>query len=109
TQFPNDLIYTLNVASKINSASTTETENSLSSYFGRLTLNLLDKYLITANIRRDGSSKFGRKNRWGWFPSISAGWKIDREKFLKDVSFIDLLKIRASIGRTGSDRIGNYS
>ncbi len=107
--FPNDLVPTLNTASQITGAGTSESENSMASLFGRANFNVKDKYLLTFNVRRDGSSRFGRENRWGWFPSVSAGWKIDRENFLKDVAFIDLLKVRASIGKGGSDNIGDYS
>ncbi len=109
SNFPNDLVPTLNAASQINSATTFESENSMASIFGRASFNFKDKYLVTFNVRRDGSSRFGRENKWGWFPSLSAGWKLDREGFLKDMHFIDLLKIRASVGQGGSDNIGDYS
>ena len=57
-------------------------------------------------MRRDGSSRFGPSNRWATFPSVSAGWKINSEEFMKDVEFISLLKLRASWGMSGNDRIG---
>lgn len=114
TGFPNDLVYTLNAASTAVAASgyggttSQESENSMSSYFGRLTLNAKDKYLLTANVRRDGSSKFGSDTKWGWFPSASIGWKINREEFLKSAEWIDLLKLRLLYGKAGNDNIGNY-
>lgn len=108
TDYPNDLIYTLNVASTKTGASTSEAENSIASYFSRLNLNVNDKYLLTINIRRDGSSKFGKDTKWGWFPSASVGWKLDRENFMRNFEWIDLLKFRLMTGKTGNDNIGNY-
>ncbi|MCX6222686.1 MAG: TonB-dependent receptor [Bacteroidia bacterium] len=114
TGFPNDLVYTLNVASTPVAASgysgTTsyESKNSMFSLFGRLTLSAKDKYLLTANIRRDGSSKFGSDKKWGWFPSASIGWKINREEFMKSAGWIDLLKLRLLYGKAGNDNIGDY-
>ena len=67
-----------------------------------------NKYLLTASLRRDGSSRFGSGNRWGWFPSVSAGWKINEENFLKDNRYISLLKLRGSWGLAGNDQIGLY-
>ena len=83
----------------------------LLSYLGRVNVSLLDKYLITASLRADGSSKFAKNNRWGYFPSASAAWRISGEDFFqnaKALSFIDDLKIRASYGVTGNFQIGNY-
>jgi len=108
TGYPNDKVYTLNVASTITNASTTESENFISSFFGRLNLSLKDKYLLTASMRRDGSSKFGDDTKWGLFPSASVGWKIDREEFMKDVEWINLLKLRVMAGKAGNNSIGNY-
>ncbi len=79
------------------------------SYFGRLNYNLLDRYLITANFRADASYKFAPANRWGYFPSVSAAWKIKEEAFLKDVSFISTLKLRASWGKAGNDQINEFA
>ena len=73
--YPNSLIYTLNVASTAASVSTDEFENALSSYFGRVSVNAKDKYLLSANLRYDGSSNFGKHTKWGWLPSASIGWK----------------------------------
>ena len=78
------------------------------SYFGRLNYVYDNKYLFEANLRRDGSSRFGPANRWGLFPSFSAGWRLSEEKFIKEIPWIDNLKLRASWGILGNDRIGNY-
>jgi len=108
--YPNSLIYTLNVASTAVSASSDEFENALSSYFSRLSFNMKDKYLLSLNMRRDGSSNFGKDTKWGWFPSASIGWKIDREGFMAQTkNWIDLLKLRLSVGKTGNNSIGYYN
>lgn len=108
TDYPNDLVYTLNVATTKTGASTTEAENSIASFFSRLNFNVENKYLLTVNLRRDGSSKFGQDTKWGWFPSASIGWKIDREDFMQDIEWLDLLKLRVMTGVAGNDNIGNY-
>ncbi|MFY0650729.1 MAG: TonB-dependent receptor [Cyclobacteriaceae bacterium] len=76
-------------------------------YLGRLNYNYDGKYLLSGSIRRDASSKFGQNNRWGVFPSVSAGWNIAMEDFMADAPFSNL-KLRASWGVTGNDRIPNY-
>lgn len=83
-------------------------ETAYRSFFGRLTYSYEGKYLLQANVRRDGSSRFNSSYRWGVFPSISAGWVISEEKFLQKQNFISFLKIRASWGALGNERIGNY-
>ncbi|MRS61357.1 SusC/RagA family TonB-linked outer membrane protein [Larkinella terrae] len=75
------------------------------SYIGRVNYNYDDTYLLTATIRADGSSRFPSQNRWGYFPSIGAGWVLTNESFLKGQLIFDLLKLRASWGRVGNDRI----
>ena len=85
-----------------------EAEWALRSFLGRANVIIFDKYLFTATIRRDGSSRFGKENRYGDFPSFAVGWNLDREKFLKDVTAIKSLKLRASWGRLGNQEIGNY-
>ena len=72
------------------------------SYFGRASYSLLDRYLLTATIRRDGSSNFGTGNRWGTFPSVAAGWRISEEPFMKNVEWVDNLKLRFGWGQTGN-------
>lgn len=109
TGWPYETVHTLNMASTPTQASTERTVYANASFFGRLSYNYLERYLFTASVRRDGSSRFGKNTKWGTFPSFSAGWKINQEKFLRDVQWIDLLKIRASYGTSGNDRIGNYA
>ncbi len=108
TDYANSLITTLNVASTPLAASSDEYRNSMASFFGRFNLNVKGRYLLTINLRHDGSSKFGKDTKWGLFPSVSAGWKINSESFMQDAKWIDLLKIRASVGKAGNNNIGNY-
>ncbi len=105
--YPNDLVKTLN-AGQVVSGNTTESEWALASYFSRLTYAYEDKYYLNAAIRRDGSSRFGENRRWGVFPSVSAGWRVSGENFLKNSTLIDELKIRTSYGVTGNNFISNY-
>lgn len=76
-------------------------DSELQSYFGRAMVNYMDKYLLTATFRADGSSKFGANNKYGYFPSFSAAWNVSKEKFFK-IDFINSLKIRAGWGKTGN-------
>lgn len=78
-------------------------------YLARLNYNYDQKYIFAASIRKDASSRFGSNNRWGFFPSLAIGWRLDKEAFLQDVSAISNLKLRASWGKAGNDNIGNYS
>ncbi len=80
----------------------------LLSYFSRLQYNFKGKYLLSAVIRRDGSTKFGPKNRFGYFPSASLGWVVSDESFLTDSSWLDFLKLRVSYGIIGNDRIPDF-
>src|SRR6056300_387438 len=98
----------LGAASFKNSASSMAAE-SLNSYFTRINYNLKDKYLFTFTARADGSSKFGAANKWGFFPSAAAAWKISEEDFLADNTLISNLKLRASYGQTGNSSIPAYS
>lgn len=82
---------------------------SLVSFFGKANYNYADKYMASFTIRRDGSSRFGKNNRYATFPSVSAGWRINQESFLKKASWIDDLKIRASWGQTGNQEIDNLA
>ena len=79
------------------------------SYIGRVNYNYNDKYLLTATIRADGSSRFPSQNRWGYFPSVGAGWLISNESFMQNQRIFDVLKLRASWGRVGNDRIPSDS
>ena len=77
------------------------THYTLVSYFGRLNYSLMDRYLLTATFRADGSSKFAKGNKWGYFPAVALAWKINQEGFLKNVSWLDELKLRMGWGKTG--------
>lgn len=84
-------------------------EWAIMSYLGRVNYIFAEKYYLTATIRRDGSSRFGKENRWGWFPSAALAWRISNENFLKDSETINNLKLRLGYGITGNQEIGNYS
>lgn len=84
-------------------------EWALLSFIGRANYSYDNKYLVTATLRRDGSSKFGSENKWGWFPSGSVAWRVSGESFMKDVNWINDLKVRVGYGITGNQNIGNYS
>jgi len=84
------------------------TESALLSFFGKVNYDLDNKYLFSATFRADGSSRFGRNNRYGYFPSFSVGWVINREDFWP-MDAVSLFKLRASWGQNGNDKIGNYS
>ena len=87
----------------------TSTVSKLMSYFGRANYSYADKYLLEFNFRYDGSSRFAKGHRWGLFPSFSAGWRINQENFLKNVSALDNLKLRVSWGQLGNQSIALYS
>jgi len=80
-------------------------ELNLQSFFGRTNINLLDKYLFTASVRADGSSLFNKDNRWGYFPAAAFAWKMNEEKFIQDLNFINTLKMRLGWGKTGQQDI----
>ena len=90
------------------SASGIATEWSLLSYFGQLSYSFEDRYMLNATIRKDGSSRFGKNNRWGTFPSVSFGWNISNEAFMEDIAGISSLKLRGSWGQLGNQEIGIY-
>ncbi|MBL4674717.1 MAG: SusC/RagA family TonB-linked outer membrane protein, partial [Mucilaginibacter sp.] len=83
--------------------------NSLLSFFGKANYNYNNKYLLSATLRRDGSSRFGSNNRYGYFPAGSVGWRISQEDFMKPLSFISDLKLRYSYGQAGNQETGNYA
>lgn len=106
--FPTPSLVTVGVASEIFGAGGSISEYALESYFGRSTVALDDKYMMTATLRADGSSKFHPDHRWGIFPSLSFGWNMSNEQFMQN-SNIDL-KLRASYGKTGNQEgIGSYA
>lgn len=106
TNFPLENITTLNVAALPSLAQTAKYDARTSSFFGRLSYSFSNKYLLNASLRADGSSRFGPSHRWGYFPSVSGGWKINEEDFMKKIHQINLLKLRLSWGLSGNDRIG---
>lgn len=107
--FPSNEIQVLSAGTGVFSVSGNEAEWALRSFLGRANVTLFDRYLLTATIRRDGSSRFGSTNRYGNFPSLAVGWNMDQENFLKDSKLISGLKLRASWGKLGNQDIGNYS
>ncbi len=106
--FVNDIILTLGAAATINTWSQDIQEWSMLSSFARATYSYDSRYMLTASIRRDGSSRFGANNKWGFFPAVSAAWRIIDESFMTSQSTFSNLKVRASFGATGNNRIGNY-
>ena len=109
--YADDRLPTIQGALNINRAGTTNAVNewALTSSLSRLTYNYKGKYLFTAAIRRDGSSRFGSANRFGTFPSASVGWVLSDENFLKNIQAVSFAKLRASYGVIGNNNIGNYT
>lgn len=104
TNYRSDAIQTLNAANKISwdNTGSAGSEWGIMSYFGRAAYNYDSKYLLTVNMRRDGSSRLHPESRWGTFPSMSAAWRISSEKFMENLSWLDDLKLRAGWGKTGN-------
>jgi TonB-linked SusC/RagA family outer membrane protein len=109
--FPDDDIKTINGAATLtnNPNVTDKTEWALLSYLARVNYAYKDKYLVTATVRSDGSSRFGPNNRWGTFPSVALGWRVSQEDFMKSSRIFSDLKVRASYGFSGNFNIGNYT
>jgi TonB-dependent starch-binding outer membrane protein SusC len=107
SSFPNDLVQTLNAGQPTLSQSFAS-DWSVLSWLGRISYSFKNKYFLTANIRRDGSSRFGENSRWGYFPSASVGWIVSDEEFMKNADWVNNLKLRASYGITGNNQIPNY-
>lgn len=107
-EFAGDEVQTLNAASRIIVTGASEEDWSLMSFLARLNYDYKNRYLLTATIRQDGSSRFGRNSRWGTFPSAALGWRLSEEFFMSSLSNLDDLKLRASYGVTGNFSIGNY-
>ena len=107
--FVNDNLGANNLAgARTQEARNNQEKNRLISFYARANYNLMDKYMFTATVRRDGSSRFGTNNRWAVFPSGAFAWKIKQENFLKEASFVDDLKLRVGFGITGNQDIGNF-
>ncbi|ODS79150.1 MAG: hypothetical protein ABS46_16140, partial [Cytophagaceae bacterium SCN 52-12] len=109
-QFINDLLTYNNLGSGsiYTAPSSGAVEWSLKSYLGRVNYTFSDKYFLTASIRADGSSRFGKGNKWGYFPSAALAWNVSHEKFLSLPAFVSNFKMRASAGVTGNQEIGQY-
>lgn len=105
-----DAIYILDAGANLGAINGSGTDDALQSYFGRLNYDFNGRYLFEANARYDGSSRFAKDNRWGFFPSFSAGWRVTEESFAVSLKTIfDEIKIRGSWGKLGNNRIGDYS
>lgn len=112
SHYANGDIQTLNAANKIDPSgtSTSASEWSIMSAFARVSYNYDSKYILSANVRADGSSKLAPGHRWGYFPSVSAAWRISGESFMEDAEWIDDLKLRGGWGQTGNQAgIGDYA
>lgn len=90
------------------SVNSDKVKSTLASFFGRVNYSLADKYLLTVTLRADGSSRFAKGHKWGYFPSGGLAWRINQEDFLKDVNFLDNLKLRTSYGIVGNQEISSY-
>lgn len=112
SHFRNDLIQTLNAANRISWTGTGSgaSDWAIMSYFSRVMYNYDGKYLVTANVRADGSSKLHPDHRWGYFPSVSAAWRPSAESFMQDIDWLNDLKFRVGYGQTGNQSgLGDYS
>jgi TonB-linked SusC/RagA family outer membrane protein len=107
--YANDLVQTINAAPTINNWGQSVNEWSIISYLGRINYGFKDKYLFTATIRSDGSSRFGAANRYAVFPSVAGAWRVSEEDFFKNNRVVNNLKLRVSYGKSGNNNIGNYS
>lgn len=108
TDFPTQDFTTLNSGANVTAASAFWTANALQSYFGNVEYSYDQKYILNAVFRTDGYSAFGQNNRFGYFPSVSAAWRISDEGFMDNVEFFNDLKLRVGYGVTGNNNIGNF-
>ncbi len=104
--FPSDSFDAMGAAASINDYDGTMMAYAMESFFGRINLSWKDRYILTATLRTDGSSKFAKDYRWGWFPSVSFGWNVSNEEFMKNTDMD--LKLRVSYGKTGNQEGINY-
>ena len=98
----------ISLATEDPTAGSYRNKSALSSFFARVNYDYKDKYYISASVRRDGSSKFHKDNRWGTFSSVGLSWRITEEEFMDDITWLDNLKLKASYGEVGNDRLGYY-
>lgn len=112
--FDSDLFHTDNIGagSALKAAQASMSSSRSSSryvaFFGRVMYNYAEKYLLSLSLREDGSSRFGANNKWAMFPAVSLGWRITQEEFMKDIAWVDELKLRAGFGATGNQDFPNY-
>ncbi|MTH15459.1 TonB-dependent receptor [Flavobacterium sp. LC2016-01] len=107
--FPNDDFHTVDGGAEVNEGHGSETDYIFLSHFGRFNYSFKNKYLFKASIRRDGSSRFGKNERFAIFPAFSAGWVMSQEEFLKDNTVLSYLKLKASWGQVGNAEVGNFA
>ncbi len=114
-QFPSDVLTYNNIGtglwnlqSGVNGVGSYKNSSKLIAFFGRLNYDFDQKYYISASLRREGSSKFGSNHKWGNFPAASVAWRVSQENFMKGISWLDELKLRADYGETGNQDFGNY-
>lgn len=107
--FPNDSFQTVDGGAEVNEGHGSETDYAFVSQFGRVNYSYDGRYLLKVSIRRDGSSRFGKNNRFGIFPAFSAGWVMSQESFLKDNPVLTYLKLKGSWGKLGNAEIGNFA
>lgn len=108
SEYARDDIRTINAATE-QTGSSGESNWSMESYFARANYDFKSKYLLTASVRRDGSSRFGPDRRWATFPSLAAGWVISKEDFFPESNWLSSLKFRGGYGKSGNNSIGNYT
>lgn len=106
--FPTTELPELSIGTANQATTGTSYRDALLSYFGRIQYNYLNRYLLEINSRYDGSSRFADGNRWGFFPSFSAGWRLSEEDFMQSVTWLDELKVRGSWGQIGNQEIGRF-
>lgn len=112
SQFPSDASGSYNLGLGTQSTydlSGGRSNNKLLSYLARVNYDFDSRFLLTGSIRADGSSRFGENNKFGYFPSFAAGWKVHQENFMRSLPAVSVLKLRASWGQTGNQEIGNYN
>ena len=109
TDYPGPEFQYIISAANITAASSSIVEDRTNSLFGRVKYNMLNRYLLTLSLRYDGSSNFGQNNKYGFFPALAAAWRISEEPFFQNVNGIDELKLRASYGLTGNDKVGRFA
>jgi TonB-linked SusC/RagA family outer membrane protein len=100
--------YNFGNASSVTGVSSSLTEWTINSYLGRVNYDFNDKYLVTLTLRRDGSSRFGQNTKYGNFPGLAVGWNVSNEPFMKDITWLDLLKVRAGWGTVGNQAVSPY-